>query len=182
MKPPRITPSARTTPLAAQAAAPNLKFISVISAMHARWEEIDQHYNDADCAMSDGSPRAPYLQEAMQDLTRDQDALQAVILRQRPVDDRDLAILTYHLQLATDVLNGSDFSKPLESEQRSLVSVAAAAAELIFDYVANSIGTDALQIGPQFLSGAERCARRRCDREGDFPARPDLAEPLGEAA
>jgi hypothetical protein len=171
MAAPRLTPSERTHPLAAHAGTPPaFQFVSIIAAMHARWEQLDQHYDAADLAHKHSGELTDLLiAEAMKDLSQEEALLQVAILHQRPSDDRDVAILACHLHWATDLLEASDFAKPFEPWARDLHSAVATAAEVIFEYCARQLGADSPGIGPQFQSAAERCASRRRNREGMFP-------------
>lgn len=140
--------------------------ISVIAAMHARYEALDRQYDATDRA-SNGAPddRRHQLLAALRDMQTESDTLRDAILRQRLTDNQDLAIFAFHLHHLTDMLADIEPNSMRECHTE-LLGLANCAAETVFDYVVGEGFGDMERIGSSFHSAAMRCHDRRQDREG----------------
>lgn len=143
--------------------------VSVIAAMHARYEVLDAQYNATDRATNGASDdRRGQLRDALLDMQRETDVLRAAILSQRLTDHQDLAIFAFHLHNATDMLVDLD-PQTMGPSDSDLLRLVNGAAETVFDYVVGEGFADMERIGECFHAAAMRCHDRRNDREGVPP-------------
>ena len=149
--------------------------ISVIAAMHARYEALDRQYDATDRA-SNGAPddRRHQLLAALRDMQTESDTLRDAILRQRLTDNQDLAIFAFHLHSLTDMVSEIE-PQTMRERDSELLQLVNHAAETIFDYVVGEGFGDMERIGRSFHDAAMRCHYRRQDREGLPPEAEDQA-------
>jgi hypothetical protein len=137
--------------------------VSLIAALHARYEATQTEYSAvelADTPRAKGSPDAQHFGTALTTLEREADALRDVILYQVPDTWSDALILQFHIACAYDM--HSCASKPNERDNERLQ----VAIDTLFDFMCTEVRAEADQIGHGFAYGAERARRLRRLRTG----------------
>jgi hypothetical protein len=140
--------------------------VSLIAALHARYEATQAEYDAVDRADTvqgkkrDDKSDAQHYRTALLTSERESDALRNAILYQVPDTWSDALILQFHIVCAYDMYSCA--TEPNERDNERLQ----VAIDTLFDFMCSEVRTETDEIGPGFAYGASRARSLRRLRTG----------------